>query len=170
MGRGRFVGATAGGLLLIAAAGLPAVNSLGAAPQPPFSRPSGRRSARWRSPHCRQLPADPTNRFADDPAAAALGATLFFDQRLSANGKVACATCHKIDRQFQDDLPLGEGLGTANRRTMPLAGAAWSVGSFGTAARTACGRRRSRRWKSRRAGRQPHRLRSFHGQKFRSPL
>ena len=64
------------------------------------------------------------------PAAAALGATLFFDQRLSRNGKVACATCHKIDRQFQDDLPHAAGLGTTNRRTMPLAGVAWSPWFF----------------------------------------
>lgn len=40
------------------------------------------------------LPADPTNRAADDPAAAELGRQLFFDTRLSANGRVACATCH----------------------------------------------------------------------------
>src|SRR3954454_5375727 len=51
------------------------------------------------------LPPDPTNRVADMPAAQALGATLFFDHRLSRDGKVACDTCHKIDRQFQDDLP-----------------------------------------------------------------
>src|SRR5690242_16794570 len=51
------------------------------------------------------LPPDPTNRVADVPAAQALGATLFFDHRLSGDGKVACDTCHKIDRQFQDDLP-----------------------------------------------------------------
>src|SRR5688572_31566007 len=72
------------------------------------------------------LPADPTNKYADDPAAAALGATLFFDQRMSIDGVVACGTCHLIDRQFQDDLPLGRGVGVTHRRTMPLAGAAWS--------------------------------------------
>lgn len=76
------------------------------------------------------LPADPTNRHAEDPAAAALGATLFFEQRLSRDGDVACATCHKIDRQFQDDLPLAKGAGTTNRRTMPLAGVAWSPWQF----------------------------------------
>ncbi|MEW9805222.1 cytochrome-c peroxidase [Mesorhizobium sp. ZMM04-5] len=76
------------------------------------------------------LPADPTNRYADDPAAAALGATLFFDQRMSRDGAVSCATCHKIDRQFQDDLPLGKGAGTTNRRTMPLAGVAWGPWFF----------------------------------------
>ncbi len=72
------------------------------------------------------LPADPTSRHADDPAAAAFGATLFFDRRLSRDGTVACGTCHLIDRQFQDDLPRGRGAGTANRRTMPLPGAAWN--------------------------------------------
>lgn len=70
------------------------------------------------------LPPDPTNRFADDPGAAALGATLFFDTGMSRDGNVACGTCHKIDRQFQDDLPRGVGAGETNRRTMPLAGVA----------------------------------------------
>ena len=70
------------------------------------------------------LPPDPTNRFADEPGAAALGATLFFDTGMSRDGNVACGTCHKIDRQFQDDLPRGVGVGVTNRRTMPLAGVA----------------------------------------------
>ncbi len=68
------------------------------------------------------LPPDPSNRFADDPAAAALGATLFFDQRMSRDGDVSCATCHLVDRQFQDDLPRARAVGVNNRRTMPLAG------------------------------------------------
>ncbi|MCV3240844.1 cytochrome-c peroxidase [Mesorhizobium sp. ZC-5] len=76
------------------------------------------------------LPDDPTNRVADDPAAAALGATLFFDARMSSNGTVSCSSCHLIDRQFQDDLPLAKGIGTTNRRTMPLAGVAWSPWLF----------------------------------------
>jgi cytochrome c peroxidase len=76
------------------------------------------------------LPADPTNKYADDPAAAALGATLFFDQRMSIDGVVSCGTCHLIDRQFQDDLPRGKGIGTTDRRTMPLAGVAWSPWLF----------------------------------------
>ncbi len=72
------------------------------------------------------LPPDPSNRVADDPRAAALGRVLFFDTRLSANGEVACATCHLPDRQFQDDLPLGQGVGTTSRRTMPIAGMAYA--------------------------------------------
>ncbi len=72
------------------------------------------------------LPPDSTNRFADLPAAAAFGATLFFEQRLSRDGNVACATCHRIERGFQDDLPLAMGLSQGNRRTMPLAGVGWN--------------------------------------------
>ncbi|PSJ58933.1 cytochrome-c peroxidase [Pseudaminobacter soli (ex Li et al. 2025)] len=74
------------------------------------------------------LPAlrpDPSNRVADDPAAAALGKALFFDTRLSANGAIACASCHQPDRQFQDDLPVGHGMADGTRRTMPIAGTAY---------------------------------------------
>ncbi|MER8670495.1 c-type cytochrome [Mesorhizobium sp. M1156] len=70
------------------------------------------------------LKPDTTNRFADVPAAAALGSTLFFDTGMSGGGTVSCSTCHKIDRQFQDDLPQAVGVGRTNRRTMPLAGVA----------------------------------------------
>ncbi|RWF43994.1 MAG: c-type cytochrome [Mesorhizobium sp.] len=70
------------------------------------------------------LKPDTTNRFADVPAAAALGSTLFFDVGMSGDGTVSCSTCHKIDRQFQDDLPQAVGVGRTNRRTMPLAGVA----------------------------------------------
>lgn len=48
-------------------------------------------------------PADPTNRYADDPGAAALGHKLYFDAGYSANGEVSCATCHIPDAGFQDN-------------------------------------------------------------------
>ncbi len=72
------------------------------------------------------VPPDPSNRWADDAAAADLGHRLFFDARLSSNGKVACATCHDPAKQFQDGTPLAKGVGTTDRRTMPVAGAAHS--------------------------------------------
>jgi cytochrome c peroxidase len=72
------------------------------------------------------LPPDPTNRVADDPRAVQLGQRLFFDARLSSNGKVSCATCHVPDRDFQDGTPLGKGVGTTGRRSMPVAGTAYS--------------------------------------------
>src|SRR5688572_2717390 len=67
------------------------------------------------------LPEDPTNRVADDARAVVLGHRLFFDRRLSSNGQVSCATCHMPDREFQDDKPLATGVGTTDRRTMPIA-------------------------------------------------
>src|SRR6187397_1725843 len=72
------------------------------------------------------LPRDPTNRVADDPRAADLGRRLFFDTRLSSNGRVACSTCHQTDRGFQDGIALANGAGTTARRTMPIAGMARS--------------------------------------------
>lgn len=72
------------------------------------------------------LPPDPSNRVADDPRAVALGNRLFFDARLSSNGKVSCASCHIPSRAFQDDKPLANGVGTTSRRTMPIAGTAYA--------------------------------------------
>lgn len=66
-------------------------------------------------------PADPTNRVADDPRAAELGRRLFFDPRLSSNGRVSCGTCHQPARDFQDGVALAAGVGSTGRRTMPLA-------------------------------------------------
>src|SRR6478609_4381416 len=72
------------------------------------------------------LPRDPTNRVADDPRAANLGRRLFFDPRLSSNGRVACSTCHQPERGFQDGTALAIGVGTTARRTMPIVGMARS--------------------------------------------
>jgi cytochrome c peroxidase len=76
------------------------------------------------------LPADPSNRYATDARAAALGEQLFFDTRLSGNGKVSCATCHLAEQQFQDGVPLAKGMGTTGRRTMPVAGTAYGAWFF----------------------------------------
>jgi cytochrome c peroxidase len=70
------------------------------------------------------LPADPTNRFAENARAAELGKKLFFDTRLSSNGQVSCGTCHDPQRGFQDGIALAKGVGTTDRRTMPIAGVA----------------------------------------------
>jgi cytochrome c peroxidase len=91
-----------------------------------------------------KLPAalpDPTNRFADDPAAASFGRRLFFDSSFSGplldpdndgsknalgtpgqTGRVACASCHlpmsgfSDTRSFQRQISLGAGWG---RRRAP---------------------------------------------------
>mgnify|MGYP000034054582 CR=1 FL=1 len=75
-------------------------------------------------------PADPSNAVADHPGAAALGGQFFVDARFSRNGEVSCASCHAPYRQYQDDRPLGQGLATGTRRTMPVAAAAHSPWLF----------------------------------------
>jgi cytochrome c peroxidase len=76
------------------------------------------------------LAPDPSNRVADDARAAALGQRVFFDTRFSADGKVACATCHLPDKLFQDGTPLAQGVGKTDRRTMTVIGSAHSPWQF----------------------------------------
>ncbi len=60
------------------------------------------------------LPPSPTNAWADDPQAAVLGRALFFDSRMSADGEVACASCHDPEHAFAD--PEAFSLGAFGRR------------------------------------------------------
>ncbi len=72
------------------------------------------------------LPADPSNRVADNPVAAELGHRLYFDTRLSSNGQVACATCHKPELMFTDGLALAVGVDIGPMHTPSLVGLAYS--------------------------------------------
>lgn len=76
------------------------------------------------------LQADPSNAVADDPRAAALGQKLFFDTRLSANGKVSCASCHQPERYFTDALGQARGIATTPRGAPTLLGAAYNAWYF----------------------------------------
>lgn|GEM_PF-6838292 len=67
----------------------------------------------------RPLPPSPTNRFADDPRAAALGRRLSEDPSFSANGCVACTTCHDPARAFADGRPVAEALGRGTPTVRP---------------------------------------------------
>src|SRR5213075_2806921 len=50
----------------------------------------------------------------------ALGEKLFFDGRLSADGTVACATCHDPARAFTDGRPASIGIdGRVGQRNAP---------------------------------------------------
>jgi cytochrome c peroxidase len=83
--------------------------------------------------HIGALPApapDPSNAYEGSPAAAALGKKIFFDPRFSANGRVSCASCHDPGKQFQDGRPLGVGIATGLRRTMPIAAGSASPWQF----------------------------------------
>lgn len=76
------------------------------------------------------VPPDPSNRVADDSAAARLGHRLFFEAGMSRTGTVSCASCHVPGQSFQDGKPVGVGVGTGTRRTMPVAGMAHSPWTF----------------------------------------
>ncbi len=45
------------------------------------------------------------------PERVALGRKLYFEPRLSADGTVACATCHDVSRGFTDQRKTSEGIG-----------------------------------------------------------
>lgn len=77
-----------------------------------------------------ELPPDPSNAYADNPQAAALGHKLFFDTRFSSNGRVACGTCHLPELVFTEGLPLGVGVGVTSRKTMTIVGTAYSPWLF----------------------------------------
>lgn len=63
----------------------------------------------------------PTNNAITNDGAT-LGRVLFYDKKLSANGTIACASCHKQDKGFSDDavLSLGFDGGTTGRHSMTL--------------------------------------------------
>ncbi|MBI5791029.1 MAG: hypothetical protein HZA63_06120 [Rhodocyclales bacterium] len=63
---------------------------------------------------------DAGNRVSANPAAIHLGQRLFFEPRLSANGRVACATCHDPARGFQDGRTTARGLVDGTRNTPGL--------------------------------------------------
>ena len=75
-------------------------------------------------------PVDPSNAVERLPAAIALGQRFFNDARFSRNGAVSCASCHDPQKQFQDGLPVGQGVGTGSRRAMPIVGAGYSPWLF----------------------------------------
>lgn len=66
----------------------------------------------------RYVPAPPDNPITADKIA--LGRRLFFDARLSKDGRTACATCHQPSRGFSDGRRLARGVfGRDGRRNTP---------------------------------------------------
>ncbi|MEO0626305.1 MAG: cytochrome c peroxidase [Bacteroidota bacterium] len=66
-------------------------------------------------------------------AGATLGRVLFYDQKLSANGSIACASCHQQSHGFSDSRVLSRGFdgGLTRRHSMGLANARfYSSGRF----------------------------------------
>ena len=72
------------------------------------------------------LSPDPTDSVADSAPAAALGQLLFFDTRFSADGEIACASCHQPARGFSDGRALAKGLAGGMRNTPSLLNVAFN--------------------------------------------
>ena len=70
----------------------------------------------WPPPTAR----DAGNALAGNAAAVALGQRLFFDARLSADGRLACASCHHPAQGFADGLPRGVARSVLARNTPSL--------------------------------------------------
>ncbi len=68
------------------------------------------------------LPASPTNGVADDLQAAQLGRLIFFDERMSSDGEVSCASCHEPDRGWSDPRAVSRGVdgNEGGRHSMPV--------------------------------------------------
>src|SRR5262249_61263633 len=65
------------------------------------------------------------------PHIIALGKRLFFDARLSADGTISCARCHRPELAFTDGLPVAQGVagrrGTRNTPSLLNVGFAKSL-------------------------------------------
>lgn len=66
----------------------------------------------------------PAPRPAENPALANLGHELFFDPRISASGKTACASCHfpEIGYVVTDAHPINDSGKPTSRKSQPLIG------------------------------------------------
>lgn len=71
----------------------------------------------------------PSNNLTTD-AGATLGRVLFYDEKLSANSTISCASCHKAEHGFSDPGILSEGFdgGLTRRHSMGLANARFYAG------------------------------------------
>lgn len=63
---------------------------------------------------------DRSNRVEGRPAAVAFGRAQFFDRRLSADGSLSCASCHRPERAFQDGQTVARGRDAGVRNTPSL--------------------------------------------------
>ena len=89
-------------------------------------RPSAEETARiiahgpWPPPGRR----DVSNRASGNPSAIAFGRRMFHEPRLSANGYIACVTCHQTNRGWTDGIARARALAPVDRNTPAITNAA----------------------------------------------
>lgn len=72
-------------------------------------------------------PIDTSNSIRNNSLAQKFGEQLFFDAGLSANGTMACSSCHIPDNFFIDSLPVAQGLVPLKRNTPSLLNTAQNI-------------------------------------------
>jgi cytochrome c peroxidase len=72
------------------------------------------------------LPPNATNGVADNPRAARLGQHLFFERRFSADGSIACVSCHLPAKAFADGRKVAIGLAPTERNAPTLLNVAYN--------------------------------------------
>ena len=63
---------------------------------------------------------DPTNPVSGKREAVAFGERIFFDSRMSGNGKFSCGTCHVPERNWTDNRTRGAAAAEVDRNTPTL--------------------------------------------------
>lgn len=66
------------------------------------------------------LANDPGNRVSGKREAVEFGERLFFDSRLSGNGKFSCGSCHVPERNWSDNRTRGAAIAEVDRNTPTL--------------------------------------------------
>ena len=109
-------------VLLVVRAGLAAAARPAVAP-PPIPSPDALAAPRTQTQKgvtAEQVAAVTPRDNPQTPEKIALGQKLFFDGRLSADGTVACASCHQPERAFTDGVPTSIGIhGGIGQRNAP---------------------------------------------------
>ncbi|MEI7704400.1 MAG: cytochrome c peroxidase [Deltaproteobacteria bacterium] len=116
--------------LLLAACSAPGKGAV------PAGTPSGPPAWELENP-VRPLPTPPLGVTAElsdlgarvTPAKVRLGRWLFYDPRLSSDGKVSCASCHKPSAGFSETEPVSTGVDgkKGNRKAPPVLNAAFPI-------------------------------------------
>jgi len=102
--------------LAVAALLIPAAS----AAEPPSFTESEIRAILAHGPWPVPIRPDPGNPASGKREAIELGERLFFDPRLSAGGKFACASCHVPERNWTDNRTRGAALAEVERNTPTL--------------------------------------------------
>jgi len=134
---GRVARSAAAAALIAAQALAACAGPAGAGPSAAGPVPAAAEPPPWEAGNpVRPLPAAPLGSGADfslvpwvTPEKVRLGRWLFYDARLSADGTISCATCHRPDLAFSEGEPVSTGIRgqKGTRKAPPILNAAFPL-------------------------------------------